>query len=218
VPRTFYPALVTAVDARLQAHSYGKVTKALGIWMRPVGPATSAWVGVSAAWYPGGEGSLGVTIKVGIRHDAIETVLRSLWPELVDHTGASAINATVVTNIQSLRQESIRGVVRVNGPAFVEPAAQTIADQIIEYGWPFANSRSTLSGLIDALEKDPFGSAAEYRLPVAHYLDGRPDAAREALGAGRRRVAEMKGPVKEGYEAFARDFFTRIATLPTRAE
>jgi len=218
VSRNFYPAFVTAVNARLSPLGFRKGTKALGIWMRPVASRISAWAGVAAAWYPENDGSLEVRVTVGVRQDVIESALSSLWPELADHTGATTINATVAINLQLLRPAAMQGVVYVNGPPFIEPAASTVADQIVEYGLPFASSLSTLPAVIDALRTYPFMSATDYRLPVALYLNGQRDAAAEALDAARERVAVMKGPIKENYEAFASEFFSRMATLPVQAE
>jgi len=219
VPRDFTSDFVAAVDRQLTQLGMRRPLQAYRIWQRPIAPGVSEWVSLVPRFFGGGEGSLGVVVTVGARHEAVEGALRTLWPELADSTASTTkIGASIAINVQELIPEPVRGAIYVDGPQFLEPAALTVAERVRDYGEPFARSVVPLPALIDAWKIRGNPMATDYRLPIALYLDGRPDEAKEALASTLERLGTMSGPVREHFEAFARDFFARMATLPVQAE
>ncbi len=211
---SFPPDFLSVVDQRLVELGLRRPRKRFDIWVQPVVPGVSAWVGVVPRSY--GD-SLGVLVTVGARHETIEQALRQLWPELIDSTNATNVNATIATNVQELLPQPVRGSIYVDGPEFIEPAAATVAERVRDHGLPFARSVVTLPALIEAWRQHARPTTA-YRRPIALYLNGEPDRAREDLDATLERFDKIEGVVKEDFNRFARDFFTRMATLPAPAE
>jgi len=210
---------VAAVDRQLTQLGMRRPLIAYRIWLRPIAPGVSAWASLVPRFFGEGEGSLGVVVTVGARHEAVEGALRTLWPELAAGTASTTkIGASIATNVQELIPEPVRGAIYVDGPKFLEPAAVTVAERVRDYGEPFARSVVALPALIDAWKVRARPMATDFRLPIALYLDGRPDEAQEALVSTLERLGSISGPVREDFEAFAREFFARMATLRPRAE
>jgi hypothetical protein len=211
VVKNYFPTLVAAVDRRLAPAGWRKRQSA--IWTQRFDERFSGWFGLNHGWYPSGDsGSIGLVLTVGVRDEEVERILAQLEPS---QTGP--IRATAVENIDVLRPQDRRGTIYVDGPRFVEAAAETVADQIRTEGLPFARSLATLPALIDGLRRHGRHYSVEYRLPIALYLTGDDDAVRAALRSSVEYAERWGGKgVADAVRSYAASFFSRIEPLVAR--
>jgi hypothetical protein len=142
---------------------------------------------------------------IGVRDERIESIVSSLGAPKLDPPH----QATVSRNLEEIRPASLRGDIYVDGPRFVEPAAETVAERVHEYGLPYARKLTDLSELAAALEKSrDFG--AYYRAPIAFVLTGNHERAQATLDAALARIATMKGPYADQFRTFAGEFLQRF--------
>jgi hypothetical protein len=164
---------------------------------------TIGWVGLNTVTHRGG-GLMEINPVIGVRNQHLEKTLADIEGKKFD----SYIPPTVCIHLGYLMPQN------QYLPWYYEPGAddvataQQMAASIEEYGKPFMLANSTLEALIETMANPRYvyEHQVTYRMPVALYLLGRTDEAREFLQSHLRELGDATHMYAEQYRAFADKF------------
>jgi alkanesulfonate monooxygenase SsuD/methylene tetrahydromethanopterin reductase-like flavin-dependent oxidoreductase (luciferase family) len=94
----------------------------------------------------------------------------------------------------------------------IDEQAENLAEHAVHYGEAWMQERTPHEAIIEVVPTDQRGSMPVHpeRLPVALWLAGRPDEAREALDAELRKAAGRTDAAAANFRRFADRFRTEV--------
>lgn len=172
------------------------------IFTRELVPEVLGWIGLNRA-YQKKEGVLEINPVIGVRHQELEELLASLLHETfhpyVPPTISIALGyLTAEHRFKSWQFESGRDA---------DAVAQTLVENILEFGYPFMTAYSTLPAITKAMEAGTgVPSDLAYRVPLAYALMGDSSKAENYLAQKLAELGDAENPYAVRYKTFASRF------------
>jgi hypothetical protein len=172
------------------------------IFTRELVPEVLGWIGLNRA-YKRKEGILEINPVIGVRHQELEELLASLLHETfhpyVPPTISIALGyLTAEHRFKSWRFESGRNA---------DAVAQTLVENVLEFGYPFMTAYSTLPAITKAMEASTgVPSELAYRVPLAYALMGDSSKAENFLAQKLAELGKAENPYAVRYKTFASRF------------
>lgn len=182
-----------------------------GLYGKPVRDGVFAWLGLNTSHSGGLSGrDLEINPFMGVRHEAVETLLEDLRGPREPRF--KAWNATYAVQLGYLMPE---GRARAWGAGSAVQALSEFDDMAVaiqRWGLPMVLANADLEGLARTLETTRFGVPDQnrYRLVVVYLLLDRPGDARRLIQAFPRRG--LRGLVLRRYETFVDNLEERLAS------
>lgn len=180
----------------------------LGILSCDLADDVIGWLGLNTATR-GQKGVIEVNPVVGIRHQRIERLLAELMAEPFD----DLVPPTIAGNVGYLSPPH-RYLTFTFGVALCNnQISDQLAEAINRHALTFMKKIINLDALVQAMQENPplgMVEQLQYRLPIALWLLGDTQHAKNSLGRSIAKMEPRSDPAATRYRAFAAALFDRI--------
>jgi hypothetical protein len=165
----------------------------------PIGRDVSGWMGLNLIKNLGG-GMVGINPIVGVRSESIESLVERLSNQA---RARSAPTLSISLGYLMPEKRYLEWLFEPQPFDYVSEAKK-VATAIQVYGLPFMEANATLGAVIDNLEqlRFSFKESADYRLPAAYLLAGKPDLAKKYVKRQLETLAIKQDEAALQYRAF----------------
>ena len=176
-----------------------------------IGEEIKGWLALGTTVNEGPE-RVGINPTVGVLHEAIEKLVQEYCGMERSRQGA-----TLTTNLGYVMPEK-RFLIWVLEPSPFEwvHEVKKMVEAVEVYGMPFMRSNATLEKIIDNLEHHRYidKDSAAYRLPVAYFLTGQTDRAKDYTREYLAELGERNDTAAQLYKNFASNLLREIHKQP----
>ena len=176
------------------------------IFTRPIADELLWWLGLNRA-VSRGRGAVEVNPVVGVRHQALE----SLVAELLGVKPHSYIPATLSISVGYLMPDSSYRPWIFDGDLPVAVVANDLVESVVEYGSAYAELHGSLAEIVQSMARgEGMREFTAYRLPVGYLLLGEPKYATASLKRTETQIGDREDPAAQQFRGFAAEFRKRL--------
>jgi hypothetical protein len=194
-------------DVRPRLETLGFRRRRGGVFTIAVGPGIFGWLGLNRGTKHLARGEVEINPVVGVRFEEVERLFELCLPEDPD----KHVTPTISSPLGYLLPEK-RFTTWLLSHGDNSVASATMVRAITEYGLPFMRSVPDLRTLRQKMDaRTGIEDVLVYKRPVAAYLDGDRESARELLDRSVAALGVRTDPAAEHFKEFARRLRERLA-------
>ena len=184
-----------------------------GVFTIEVAPGILGWLGLNAGTKGLEAGQVEINPVIGVRFEDVERLFDACRPD----DSPRHVTPTISSPLGYLLPEK-KFKTWLLGPGADPRATEDMVRAIVEYGVPFMRSVPDLRTLRQKIDqRTGIEDVLVYKRPLAAYLDGEPERAREILDATLASSSKNTDLAAEYFREFAKRFRERLAASPNAA-